>query len=256
MEDLHIEDGSNDRMYFTMVPNYILNHSTAIDQALYLQMKRFAGEKNGGGYCTASKRTLLKKMGVGPKALNTSLKYLVEHKWIENVGSRKVMTDGGAQDVQIYRVNDIWKLNAEYYQGANESTPLPKQGADERSKGANESAPSKNYNKNKELGDANAPQRERSKELEPEERPKKETRSKDKLAVYFLFSSKEQPWWRHAQQKKAALSLFDLVGIEKVRRGLALMKENEDDKYCPQAATPFEYESKLEALKRYAKNHA
>lgn len=88
-----------------------------------------------------------------------------------------------------------------------------------------------------------------------EERPKVERRTKDKLAIYTLFSSKEQPWWRHAQQKKAALSLFDLVGVEKVRRGLEIMKEHEDDKYCPQAATPFEYEEQLPKLTRYVKRN-
>lgn len=100
---------------------------------------------------------------------------------------------------------------------------------------------------------ANAPRIELIEETEREERPKRETRTKDKEAVYKLFSSKEQPWWRHAQQKKAALSLFDLIGIEKVRRGLGMMRENADDKYCPQAATPFEYEEKLPKLAAYAK---
>jgi len=141
-EELHIEDGSNDRMYFTMVPNYILNHSSATDQALYLQMKRFAGEKSGGGYCTASKKTLMEKLKIGKAALNESLKYLTEHKWVENIGSRKVMTNGGAQDVQIYRVNDIWKLNADYYQGGAKSAPLEGKGGAENAKGGAESATS------------------------------------------------------------------------------------------------------------------
>jgi len=88
---------------------------------------------------------------------------------------------------------------------------------------------------------------------ETEGRPKVERRTKDKEAIYRLFSSKEQPWWRHAQQKKAALSLFDLVGVEKVKVGLGIMREHEDDPLCPQAATPFEYEEKLPKIARYAK---
>jgi hypothetical protein len=46
-----ILDNSGDKRYFTIVPNYILNHSTAIDQALYLQMKRLAGDE---GLCFAT----------------------------------------------------------------------------------------------------------------------------------------------------------------------------------------------------------
>lgn len=90
-------------------------------------------------------------------------------------------------------------------------------------------------------------------ESDSEKPQKKENRTKDKEAIYRLFSSKEQPWWRHAQQKKAALSLFDLIGVEKVRDGKQLMRDNEDDKYCPQASTPFEYEEKLPSLAKYAK---
>lgn len=151
MEHFELEDGSNDKAYFTMVPNIVLNHSSAVDQALYMQMKRFAGEKKGGGFCTASHRTLMGKLQIGPKALKSSIQYLLDHKWIENVGARKVMTEGGPQDVQIYRVNDIWRMNVEHYKGADESTPLTKggnertKGADERSKGGDESAPTKNY---------------------------------------------------------------------------------------------------------------
>ena len=41
---IDILDESGDKKYFTIVPNYILNHSTATTQALYLQMKRLAND--------------------------------------------------------------------------------------------------------------------------------------------------------------------------------------------------------------------
>lgn len=150
-DELIIEDGSGDHKYYTMIPNIVLNHSSANDQALYSQMKRFAGEKSGGGYCSASKRTLMKKMKIGRVALNESITYLIDHKWIKKIGTRKVMTDSGAQDVDVYRVNDIWKMNADFYQGASGIAPLPvgapekKRGAVENAKGAVETAPTKNY---------------------------------------------------------------------------------------------------------------
>jgi hypothetical protein len=104
----------------------------------------------------------------------------------------------------------------------------------------------------KKLADETSAPIERIRDEEP---TKSEKRTKDKETIYRLFSSKEQPWWRHAQQKKAALSLYDLLGEEKVRKGLSVMRENADDKYCPQAATPFEYEEKLPALSRYVKKN-
>lgn len=81
--------------------------------------------------------------------------------------------------------------------------------------------------------------------------PKDDSRRvKDKLAIYHLFSPSELPWWKRRQEREAALSLFD-YGVEKVRRGLDLMRENKDDKYCPQAYTPCQYVEKLPKLKEY-----
>ena len=106
---IEIQDESGDRRYFTIVPNYILNHSTAIDQALYLQMKRLAGED---GRCFATQETLQRKLGVGKQTLKKSLDYLVEHKWIEFIGR----TGGKTRPINTYKINDIWKLNSDHYE--------------------------------------------------------------------------------------------------------------------------------------------
>jgi len=117
-------DDSGDKKYFTMVPNVVLNHSTAIDQAVYLQMKRYAGEK---GECFVSKRKLMKKLGVGWKTLKKSIDYLLDKDWISCCGVKLVDTPGGKQEITKYKVNDIWKLNIEHYEGvANEKHPKSK----------------------------------------------------------------------------------------------------------------------------------
>ncbi|MDE1767714.1 MAG: helix-turn-helix domain-containing protein, partial [Thaumarchaeota archaeon] len=95
MEKIEIKDNSGDRGYFTIIPNYILNHSTAIDQALYLQMKRIAGED---GHCFATEQTLRKKLGIGRQAFQKSLKYLIDHKWISFVG----LTGGKTRPIKTY----------------------------------------------------------------------------------------------------------------------------------------------------------
>ena len=107
-------DDSGDKKYFTMVPNVILNHSTAIDQAVYLQMKRYGGEK---GECFVSKRKLMKKLGIGWKTLKKSINYLLDKSWISCCGVKLVETPGGKQEITKYKVNDIWKLNIEHYEG-------------------------------------------------------------------------------------------------------------------------------------------
>lgn len=107
-EQIHIQDDSGDKEFFTIIPNYIINHSTAIDRALYIEMKRFAGEQ---GKCFATQETMMKRLGIGRKAYNKSLDYLLEHGWISFVGT----TQGKTRPIKTYKVNNIWKLNNSHY---------------------------------------------------------------------------------------------------------------------------------------------
>ena len=98
MSDIKIQDESGDRDFFTIIPNYIANHSTANDQALYFQMKRYARED---GKCFATQETLIKKMGIGTRAYNKSLKYLISKGWISYVG----MTKGKTRPIKMTSFN-------------------------------------------------------------------------------------------------------------------------------------------------------
>lgn len=126
-QNFNIQDSSGDKDFFTIVPNYILNHSTAIDQALYLQLKRLSGDGRKD-YCYPSVKYLLKQLGVGKPVLRKSFKYLIEHKWIEDLGKRQVHTAGGLQWVNAYKVNNIWDVNNEYYKGGSNRHTLSKEG--------------------------------------------------------------------------------------------------------------------------------
>lgn len=123
---MKIKDNSSDKKYFTIIPNYILNHSSAVDQALYLQMKRIAGE---GGECSASVRYFQKQLNVGIKSIKKSIQYLIDHEWIDFVGKKESETRGGKQGINTYVVNDLWKKNIDYYdKGVPESTHLDDKG--------------------------------------------------------------------------------------------------------------------------------
>ena len=122
-------DESGDKKYFTIIPNYIANHSTANDQALYFQMKRLAGEKD---VCEAGYRYFVRKLGIGYKAFKKSREYLLSKKWIAYIGKKKIMTSGGEQLVDCYKVNDIWELNNKYYQGGIERKHLSNNGGVDR----------------------------------------------------------------------------------------------------------------------------
>ncbi len=128
-ENIIAQDGSNDRKFFTIVPNYVLNHSSANDQSLYLQMKRLAGDN---GKCYAGMKYFCERMQVTRNTVRKSLEYLLKHGWITFAGKEKVETDGGMQEMNSYIVNDIWKINTDYYaeksKGGENSTPLAKEG--------------------------------------------------------------------------------------------------------------------------------
>lgn len=139
MDKIRVSDDSSDRKYFTIIPNYIANHSTANDQALYFQLKKHAGED---GECYVSQKTLMEKLGIGDKALKKSFEYLLSHNWIKFSGYKEVQTSGGMQKIKSYRIVDIWKLNVEHYeksQGSSKSVPLAPKGLPKVAQGSSES---------------------------------------------------------------------------------------------------------------------
>ena len=103
---IKIDDESKDKRYFTIIPNFILNHSTAIDQALYSQMKRLT-EEEGKNICYPSFNYLMKQLKIGKGNLRKSIKYLIKNRWIDDTGKRRVRTKGGYQMIQSYKINDI-----------------------------------------------------------------------------------------------------------------------------------------------------
>src|SRR5574343_1967805 len=123
--EFNVQDGSNDRNYFTIIPNYILNHSTSTAQSLYLQLKRLAGE-NGTAY--PSQKYLTEKMSISKNTLKKEFNYLLTKGWIEFAGDIECQTAGGLQKMKSYRIVDLWHLNTVHYQGGSKQTPLKVKG--------------------------------------------------------------------------------------------------------------------------------
>ena len=112
-----IIDESGDHKYFTIIPNYIVNHSTVYEQAIYLYMKRVAGET---GTCWSSAKQIGMKLGI---ARNTVAKYrdeLVKRGWIEKVGQKKIGATN--QIAPEYKIIDLWHLNSQHYQRKTKSS--------------------------------------------------------------------------------------------------------------------------------------
>jgi hypothetical protein len=105
-----IIDESRDKEYFTIVPNYILNHSTKDEQALYLQMKRFAGDGDRGK-CFATTTTLAERMKCGEHLVRINIKKLLKRGWIKKDGT----VSGKTRPINAYKIVDLWDLNTNFY---------------------------------------------------------------------------------------------------------------------------------------------
>jgi len=126
MKQIKINDESGDKNYFTIVPNFILNHSTGIAQYLYLQLKRLAGES---GIAYPSSNYLIKKLGISKPTLRKEFKYLLSKGWIKYSGEISVETTGGKQKLKSYKIVDLWKLNNDFYgKGGKNITTLTQRG--------------------------------------------------------------------------------------------------------------------------------
>lgn len=106
-DSFEVSDDSDDKKYFTMIPNYIVNHSTVYEQAIYLYMKRKAGEN---GTCWVSAKTIAEKLGCSRNAVFKYREKLVERGWIQRIGQR-----GTTKPTDEFKIVDLWALNMEFY---------------------------------------------------------------------------------------------------------------------------------------------
>lgn len=133
----HIEilDTSDDKKYFTQAPNIVFDCASAVEQALYLQMKRLSGKS---GICQASEKYLRTQLGtkedpeigrkkklLGKAIFKRAMEYLLYKGWIFFRGKEKIMTTGGLQWINTYVVTDIWVENTMYFSSKGGSKTNP-----------------------------------------------------------------------------------------------------------------------------------
>ena len=116
-ENIKIKDGSDDKKYFTIVPNMILHHPSSVDQSLYIQMKRWSGES---GYCSQPISYFVKQLGLTRNTIKNSIKSLLELKWIKFFKKIPIETKGGAQMVDCYVLCDLWERNTDFFKKIKE----------------------------------------------------------------------------------------------------------------------------------------
>lgn len=111
-----VTEEAPDRDYFTIVPNYIVNHSTIYEQGIYLVMKRIAGE---GGNCYTSHQSIAKRAGISRQTVSRIVQKLIKRGWIKETGKVAAKT----HPVRNYQIVDLWKVNSDYYRTQKICTP-------------------------------------------------------------------------------------------------------------------------------------
>lgn len=234
---MKIKDNSNDKKYFTIIPNYVLNHSSAIDQSLYIQMKRLTGD--GEGVCYASEKYFRDKLKIGRNALKNSIKYLIDHKWIEEYGERDVETKGGTQKVKTYLVKDIWKQNIEHYKGVSQIAPLTDKGVSEmttrgvpnESKGVSQMTTKKNV-----------------REEELKNVAKLVLRTNNFIELFKAVNPSYEQLFKNKTQRGAIERLVRKHGEEKLANTIKALPQIINRPFAPRITTPLELERDLGKL--------
>jgi len=247
---MKIQNKSNDRKYFTIIPNYIANHSSANDQALYFQMKRIVGD--GEGVCYASEKYFKDKLKIGSKALKNSIQYLKEHGWIEEAGVRKVKTDGGKQDVRVYLVKDIWKMNTDFYSKGVSSNDTPNtKGVSDRepltSKGVSES-------------NSRGVQKE-TKGVSPEQQRRTTNKNSKKISnvniandiaeiiySFRIVNPSYKKWFANTTQRTAIERMIEAHSKDIILNVINLLPKTNLMEYIPSVTTPCQLEDKWASL--------
>ena len=188
-EHINIQDMTSDRKYFTLCPNYVTEVCNSIELALYIQYKKMAGEK---GIAYPSQKLLSKKLDITINTLKKYIVSLIDKKLISYVGEKEVQTSGGMQRVKCYRMNDIWKLNIEYFEKEYQKLTPPKSKGVSKygSKVYQNTATNKNTtNKNLDIAEASSARvfsfLEEKKKMEEHER-----RDLNIIALYMDFRAK------------------------------------------------------------------
>lgn len=249
-----IHDQSEDKKYFTMIPNFVIDHAGAIPRALYMDMKRYAGEV---GTCYASERTLRTKLQVGKIAFHKALKFLLDQKWVTFSGYQLIETDGGMQSIKAYTVNDIWSKNMAHYSdkskgvlktddlgmlktaGVTESADLESQrGAENGSKGVLIQATKKNYNTKKKLHSS-----AEALGTDPDHQ-----NIVDIIELFKPINPSVDLLYGRPPQREAVRRLIKKYGLEKVTNMVRALPDIVIQKTAPRITTPMQLEEKLGQL--------
>lgn len=105
-----IADQTGDRKYFSTIPNIVVDEATPLQLALYVHLKRIAGEK---GTCYVSRRNQTVRFRMDHRTIKRELGSLIAKGWVLDLGMKTMNSHG--QKVREVAIADVWKKNVDSY---------------------------------------------------------------------------------------------------------------------------------------------
>lgn len=254
-DQVNIHDAANDKKYFTMIPNMVVDALTANELALYMLMKRTTGEN---GTFRMGFRSIKVRLGMGQTVITKALAKLEDLKFISFQGFQPFGGETHFQKVKCYTINDVWNKNMANYKPEKSGVPngvhlaVPKQvhpkkkakNRDGVSKqvhpGVPKRAHKKKDNSNKISGSTTGV-----------ETPEEKFPGRLVNEIIDLFSAVNPSVGRlfmRNPQREATIRLLTKYGETKVRGMVKSLPEVLSKRGAPQITTPTQLEDKLGQL--------
>lgn len=235
-----IVEEAPDREYFTIIPNYIVNHSDIWEQGIYLIMKKIAGET---GKCFATHQTIADKLKISRPTVSKTIVKLIARGWIKETGT----IPGKTHPVKVYKIVDLWELNTKFYK-------------EKKRKPQNVSL--------KEKKDTSTTERKKGSTIYIEEEQKVKKNQVilhsngvagtdiNKLIILFKpINPSYERLYKIPTQRKCLENLVKKHGYEKIQRMLQQLPGIVSQPYAPVITTPYQLENKLGELVLFVNKH-
>ena len=240
---VEIADDSDDRKYFTIIPNYVLNHSTLWDQVVYIQMKKIAGES---GTCWCSRKVLARQCGMSIRRLDKSITNLLASDWIKNLGTKVVNPDGGEQLVNEYSIQNLWKKNIECYDSEGSApraqgyAPRAHPGMHHVHTNKNQSNTIHTIHTNTNTNTAQQSSAKKSTKNSPTFNPL----GADIIKAFEEVDPKNKKHYSNKTQRSACDYLVDTYGLEEVLKRISILPRTNKMPYFPKINSPYDLQEK------------
>jgi hypothetical protein len=188
--------------------------------------------------CFATQETMMKRLGIGRAAFNKSLEYLIKRGWVSFTG----MTGGKTRPIKTYKINNIWKLNTDFY----EDKKIPAKTTLSKDTAVSDGDTVQNSSM--------IPAKTAVEEDPVLRRTKEEDRDvglKEILNTFKVINPNYKTFFGNKTQRKATKELLATNSFKEIEKFVYLAKFSFNDQYFPNFISPFELQQKWPKVMKF-----